>query len=60
MFAVGRTQVRYCGGHFHMSEARTALKAILAMDCTDIRDKRKAIALMKAIARTALKHEVAP
>ena len=38
-----------------MNELKSALEAIRDMDCTDIGDKRKAIALIKAIARAALK-----
>ena len=38
-----------------MNEAQTALKAIRDLNTQDIADKRKAILLMKAIARAALK-----
>ena len=38
-----------------MSETQTALKAIRDLNTQDIKDKRKAIALIKAIARAALK-----
>ena len=38
-----------------MTEHETALKAIRDMNTQDIADKRKAILLIKAIARAALK-----
>jgi hypothetical protein len=38
-----------------LTEHQTALKAIRDLDTTDIKDKRKAIRLIKAIARAALK-----
>ncbi len=37
-----------------MNEHQTALKVIRDLDTLDIKDKRKALALIKAIARAAL------